>query len=791
MSLIFHKKPIGFSAKTLNTLLDKYSSYAEEIKPIGDDRSQYEEYSSAANLIAGGIKIIKSSRDSLQALVDKLEKEFDDAKSKGNKKDLISEIEDIDTECKFTEKIARANEMIYVLEARLTESRNKLQNLAQKLGVDPNKNETAQRSSASTKKESTAEPEIDGDSAWLSEDLSNDAPIDMEDAICRTLRNFPKYDNNGKKDRTFREQSPKDSKGCVFCKNSNHTSNSCRTVPRNNGPPEPKVPYQNRGERQPWNGNNSSDARNNRPWQGRTTANNACESADTENVEEIIQPIMVISHPVVAIPNTPLIDPTRFSRYKRVLRTLAIVGKTLSRWIYRCNLKSRICSDDIAIAEKMLFASEHRGISIEELRKRFPHINIIRDKNEESLVETNDLQPRLEEEHNEEEATSAIEPSNPLQIPRISRERASKTRAYEVIQNFERHLDGHFFHTNTYCSMWTILTILLCAVSTGSANNSLMCADGSAIVDIQKTSFELCFNRECRTFISLSKKLILKIPASPLHKLATVSTRILKNNFTETIECPPTEFCEYASQLMTSSLIGNPHCWPTGAIASMAIIVYALGTIILLIAKAISHFVPKTKNTTHSAQEIVVMNTFNPRPLNVSTTVTTMLVILAMLSSSQACQHGHMRHSVDVICNNAGNCSYEYNQEVLFNHIQSELCINARYENKTIGVIKIRQKPLKLVCSKVLQFFTRDTKHKIFHTTRCAEAGSCSNNRCNTLKPYQIIKELQAADKYPGYSACEHTCGGLLCGCFLPVQACFLIRVAQIPCQNQCRNSEL
>ncbi|KAK6055961.1 hypothetical protein COOONC_06537 [Cooperia oncophora] len=94
---------------------------------------------------------------------------------------------------------------------------------------------------------------------------------------------------------------------------------------------------------------------------------------------------------------------------------------------------------------------------------------------------------------------------------------------------------------------------------------------------------------------------------------------------------------------------------------------------------------------------------------------------------------------------------------------------------------KIRQKPLKLVCSKTLLFFTRDTKHKIFHKTRCAEAGSCTQNRCNTLKPHENVEELQVANKYPGYSACEHTCGGLLCGCFLPVQACSFIRVAQIP----------
>ncbi|KAK6060896.1 hypothetical protein COOONC_01442 [Cooperia oncophora] len=59
------KHPSVQRTKTLNTLLEKYKAYADEINPTGDDRTQYDEYSTAVNLIAGGIKIIKSSRDSL------------------------------------------------------------------------------------------------------------------------------------------------------------------------------------------------------------------------------------------------------------------------------------------------------------------------------------------------------------------------------------------------------------------------------------------------------------------------------------------------------------------------------------------------------------------------------------------------------------------------------------------------------------------------------------------------------------------------------------------------------
>ncbi|XGW33713.1 hypothetical protein V3C99_017834 [Haemonchus contortus] len=429
--------------------------------------------------------------------------------------------------------------MIYVLEARLTESRNKLQKLAQKLGINPKRGEIAQRNGAKedeTKNQSTEDSEIDGDLAWLSEDMSDrldNVQLDTEDAICRTLkpsqlklprfygdeedfpeywavfrtlvhdnkvlstlekmlllkdslrgraeiavkgiqlvpknynwmiealekkygnkpinrakivqklidmrpaannaaacnnvfdkirmlinqmvsagqdiriaqdalwtekilekfpysivknvlittqskdevkiedimselekeieakkfvesrlRNFSKHDHNGGRQRYSSEELYEVSKACVFCKNTNHTSSYCRTVvginerrdilkkeqlcwkcfadshrssecpkkncsrckqmhdvsvffatgpvqkgngsndfnrpssgfqPRNNIALEPRNPLQIRGERQPWNGNDSNDARNNRPFQGRATTNNACVNSDNTN----------------------------------------------------------------------------------------------------------------------------------------------------------------------------------------------------------------------------------------------------------------------------------------------------------------------------------------------------------------------------------------------------------------------------------------------------------------------------------------------------------------------------
>uniref|UniRef100_A0A7I5EAI6 Peptidase A2 domain-containing protein n=1 Tax=Haemonchus contortus TaxID=6289 RepID=A0A7I5EAI6_HAECO len=507
--------------------------------------------------------------------------------------------------------------------------------------------------------------------------------------------------------------------------------------PRNNIAPEPRNPRQIRGERQPWNGNNSNDARNNRPFQGRAIANNACVNSDNaknQASEAKEQIVLMTAEGSVWNYNTDQFEKVLFffdtgaqktlirertahdlalpkqsremcavsgigghtERFQSDVVTLKILtahgmeldikaqtkpiitsgfssvnlskedkhflqlnelwlcnprvkgehqtphilvgldyyyhlvppdskliqlpsGLHIAKTIFghsihghgiiptqsnssgiheRCSALSndpeseQLIQQLTAISEptetgtlNKLFELQVRGTPPDEMPS---HIMLHRPLNklyplkirsgseaiEESLAEKRAVQSRPKEGTNIERTPSVTEPPHPPKTPHKNQERKSKTPPYEVIRKCERQPNRLSIPMSINSSLWTLITILLCAISTGSANDSLMCADGSAIVDIQNASFELCFNQECRTFINLSKKLVLKIPASPLHKLATVTARVLRNNYTETVECPPIAFCEYASQIMTSSLIGNPHCWPMGAIASIAIILY-------------------------------------------------------------------------------------------------------------------------------------------------------------------------------------------------------------------------
>ncbi|VDK43992.1 unnamed protein product [Cylicostephanus goldi] len=84
-------------------------------------------------------------------------------------------------------------------------------------------------------------------------------------------------------------------------------------------------------------------------------------------------------------------------------------------------------------------------------------------------------------------------------------------------------------------------------------------------------------------------------------------------------------------------------------------------------------------------------------------------------------------------------------------------------------------------CSKRTLFFTRDSRPRVYSAVRCHQAGSCSEQICANLRANGTLEELQYSEKYPGYSGCERSCGGLACGCFFPIPACSFYRVAHVP----------
>ncbi|CAJ0591216.1 unnamed protein product [Cylicocyclus nassatus] len=164
--------------------------YSEGVSTSGNETKQLDELYNAADLISGGIELIRESRDALQILVDKLDKQFDDLNVKGNRKELLAEIEEIDKDTQYSGKIAAANDTMYVLKARLNETRTKAKRLAKKLDMPVHTETVSTSSDAAMKGEINGE---DGEfsanaGAWLSEDLLINSVVESEDMMYRTLK---------------------------------------------------------------------------------------------------------------------------------------------------------------------------------------------------------------------------------------------------------------------------------------------------------------------------------------------------------------------------------------------------------------------------------------------------------------------------------------------------------------------------------------------------------------------------------------------------------------------------
>lgn len=207
-----------------------------------------------------------------------------------------------------------------------------------------------------------------------------------------------------------------------------------------------------------------------------------------------------------------------------------------------------------------------------------------------------------------------------------------------------------------------------------------------------------------------------------------------------------------------------------------------VGIIIYLIKSRSSVAAPPVQINCISGDHVenIGLHSWNPSPLDGGILITLCIAIITC-GPVESCQHGFTRHAADIVCSQGGVCTYEFSRELLFNRIQNEQCIEIRHENRPVGLLKMRVRSITLKCAKVSKFFTKSTEHKVYTSVRCAQAGSCTGNVCDTLGRNDTVPELSRARKYPGYSGCQYTCGGVSCGCFLLSPACTFYKVAHIP----------
>ncbi|PIO59175.1 hypothetical protein TELCIR_19370 [Teladorsagia circumcincta] len=414
-----------------------------------------------------------------------------------------------------------------------------------------------------------------------------------------------------------------------------------------------------------------------------------------------------------------------------------------------------------------------------------------------SVSEKPDTGEQIVEETNEK-LPIVFERSEPAQkiVPQMRQilPRASKTRAHDFFRNMDGDSNQASGAISTSSSL-IFLTVLCAMMSPAIAiNNStiISCSNGVVNVPPLKGWFELCIDNDCQSMNNTTRYVKYLLPISPTEKGAKVRLRTLSSDGVQEQQwlCDRPKFCEH-QYFLSKSLLGNPHCWPAGAIASSAVLIYIIIAVIMgiiWIAVKITNKLKSPKIAVEPGRNKPEVPTapvcsFELTPL--PSTLLVLCTLICLMSTTGACQHGFMRHSADLVCNEKNQCHLEYSRELLFNRLQSELCIEILHGNRTVGTAKFTKKSIDFECSKATEFYTRPTKLSVYHAKRCATAGSCNKNKCETIKQNETVHELRHASKYPGYSGCMNSCGGIFCGCGLPLPSCWFYKIAHRPVSDR------
>ncbi|CAJ0605054.1 unnamed protein product [Cylicocyclus nassatus] len=739
MEAVLYKRPIAISVHTLTTLTANFKVYAEPIAFSQDEQSQLDEAQAAIDLISGGINQLNKAKEDLKSLLNQF-KEYYSTSTKDEKKNLNNAIEEIERETNFNEVLGKATEMVFMLESRMTEAKSAKNRLMRKISLDNRPDMFKSMEADEIQRKNSQEQVIDDTpmitsqgSEWLSEDSSASATVTRIEAVINT-RPLAKLPSTDISDIPLR---PVD-----FLQ-----GNLAYSIPNVGLSTERDNSYD------PDLIQTALQARQALEY-SETVANKFWERWNTEYLtmlREIQQSELRQSR------HTALRDP--------IVGEIVLIQQDFiprGNWSYGKIIELLRSQDGQVRSVKLQLPNRH--ILHRPLTKIYPLELRSTPINDNPIEEIQDNAP--------ETATRPL--------------RQARVRALQAIQEFEESLEEpNTPRASQYISLGTyplLLTLFLTIISAANATQSaLHCLNGTVNITSPKEQFELCIAERCKTYAKNSSNLSLRLPHTSQANNISISMKFKSSTNMVHIArtCKMPSICDHPHLILSKKLLANPHCWPTGAIISIAALIYLVLTIPLILYLCCAK--RKKEQVRYRPHNRLSLRTFAPAPIHNTNIIALSLIALTTLAS--ACQHGHMRHNVDLECGRDNQCTYELNREVLFNKIQVNLCVQIRHANKTIGTLHIKNNPITMECSKRTLFFTRDSKPRVYSAVRCHQAGSCTEQICANLKANGTVQELerQHAEEYPGYSGCERACGGLACGCFFPIPACSFYRVAHVP----------
>ncbi|XGW29675.1 hypothetical protein V3C99_009042 [Haemonchus contortus] len=273
-------------------------------------------------------------------------------------------------------------------------------------------------------------------------------------------------------------------------------------------------------------------------------------------------------------------------------------------------------------------------------------------------------------------ANQQDEGHGPLKKP----SRAAKLKAIQAIKEAaERNHEDSVPPSRTPINFSSLLVVALTVVFLGNsaeAMHPLTCKDHQLHVKPPSEKFELCVRSACKTFTNVSNELVLQLPFTSKNGSIIVSVRYFEKSKQEQkfdrVKCTLPHICDASKTLLSKTLLGNPHCWPTGAIASLAMICcITISTFVLIIKTATNRskasesrdrddgaVVPAALNASsvpvgrsgsdaasyaHRGESHIHLTTFSPQPLNRASVVAVTIVfcVFAALKQVHACQHGN------------------------------------------------------------------------------------------------------------------------------------------------------
>ena len=110
-------------------------------------------------------------------------------------------------------------------------------------------------------------------------------------------------------------------------------------------------------------------------------------------------------------------------------------------------------------------------------------------------------------------------------------------------------------------------------------------------------------------------------------------------------------------------------------------------------------------------------------------------------------------------------------------HGQKSRLLVKQQKGEIMGALELTIDRIHLRCVKKSEYFTRSHEFLSSSVRRCANAGTCSNNKCEAIDLSTKIGELKGeANDHPGYSYCASVSGGWFEGCFFATYSCLFYR---------------